>query len=776
MWQVPPTLDIPNWMITEIRRHAPQVDGRYAAQLLFSRGIQTPEQLWGFLNPEDYQPSSSLEFGQEMNWAIERIKLARERHETVTIWGDFDADGVTATSVLWEGLGQFFPHSNSNLSYYIPNRLTESHGLNFAGIDRLFQQGCNLIITCDTGSTNIAEIEYANQLGIDIIITDHHTLPAERPAVVSIINPRYFFSDHPLYHLSGVAVAYKLVEALYEALPTVPQQPLEALLDLVAIGLIADLVQLTGDCRYLAQKGIQQLQKQLKNQTRPGVAKLLELCKRTGDRPTDISFGLGPRINAVSRIQGDAHFCVELLTSRDIKHCEKLALETELANTRRKVLQKDVAKDVMKKLAKQDLSTTAVIVLSDPQWPTGILGLVASQVAQEYKKPTILLTEDNTNPLIPLGKGSARSAQEIDLYELVQTQSHLIEKFGGHPFAAGLCLKLENLSLFTEGINRQLRQKSIVSDTNKKDISLQPDLCCTVAELGRDLFQELKLLEPCGMGNPVPKILIKNCYFTNAWNKNQRDLRGREVKYIKTTFKIWDETCETGFQGVWWGHYKDELQEDQYYDAVVELDFNAYEKKYEIRLIDLVISTEDLSESKVENYHNSTNILDWRCLPNSEQIKHQSLMVVEQCPSSWQQLQQWYDRANSEDKKLAIAYSQPQPINPIEVWEKLIGIAKYLSRTQQTITQEKLWQQLNIGEISLQLGLNCLQQLGFEIEWIDDQIQMYWQEQKYQLISHSHAEIQTFLEAVQEEQFMRQYFLEVPLATISAMANINSIK
>jgi single-stranded-DNA-specific exonuclease len=679
---------------------------------------------------------------------------------------------VTATAVLWEGLGQFFPQSNihdSSLSYYIPNRLTESHGLNCAGIDRLAEQGCTLIITCDTGSTNITEIEYANRLGIDIIVTDHHTLPPERPPVVAIINPRYFPLEHPLYHLSGVAVAYKLIEALYETLPEVPQQPLETLLDLVAIGLIADLVQLTGDCRYLAQRGIQQLQKQLKNRTRPGVAKLLKLCKTTGDRPTDISFGLGPRINAVSRIQGDAHFCVELLTSRDVKHCEKLALETELANTRRKVLQKDVAQDVAKKLANQDLSTTAVIVLSDPQWPTGILGLVASQVAQEYQKPAILLTEDHTHQL---ARGSARSVQHIDLYELVQTQSHLLEKFGGHPFAAGLSLKLDNLPLFIEGINRQLRQQIEFNNIDNQKPSLQHDLCCTVAKLGHDLFQELKLLEPCGMGNPVPKILIQNCFFTNLWNKNQKDLRGRKIQYIKTNFTIYDDSDSPGFPGVWWGHYRDELQENQAYDAVVELDFNTYDKQYEVRLIDVIVREEYLAESTVTLNSNAVEILDWRSLPDSEKIQDKSIILIEDCPTSWQELKIGYRRAFLEDKKLAIAYSPNIELNPAATWEKLVGIAKYISRNHQPISRQKLLRKLQIGEIPLKLGFEGLQQLGFKIEYRERAFHFDWQERdNNKPVYNDYSVIQAFVQAVQEEQFMRQYFSEVSVDTIEMIAN-----
>jgi len=258
-------------------------------------------------------------------------------------------------------------------------------------LDYLRSQGTRVIVTCDTGSTNLDEIAYATGLGIDIIITDHHTLPEDRPAVISIINPRYFAENHPLYHLSGVAVAYKLVEAMYLSLPDVPTQSIETLLDLVAIGLIADLVQLQGDCRYLAQKGLQILQQQTKNPTRPGIAQLLTLCQRNGDRPTDISFGIGPRINAISRIHGDARYGVELLTCCDPERAQTLAQETELANSRRKAIQRDVVKSVQQKLAFLDLSTTSVIVLADEQWQSGILGLVASQIAQEYGRPTILL-------------------------------------------------------------------------------------------------------------------------------------------------------------------------------------------------------------------------------------------------------------------------------------------------------------------------------------------------------------------------------------------------
>ena len=384
-WQILPPVEPPAWVVSEVRRHAPDLSGFDAAQLLWQRGIRDREELARFLNPELYQPASPFEFDWEMQWAVERILEAGDKGEKVAIWGDFDADGVTATAVLWDGLSQFL----ENLTYYIPNRLTESHGLNLPGIDALADSGINLIVTCDTGSTNLPELERARDLGMDVIITDHHTLPPNRPPAVAIVNPRYLPGNHPLAHLSGVAMAYKLVEALYMTLPEVPERPLEELLDLVAIGLIADLVELKGDCRYLAQLGIARLQQEARKpkaqRRRPGVGYLLEFCRKTGDRPTDISFGIGPRINAVSRIHGDASFCVQLLSSQDDRLCKRLALETELANTRRQSLQKDVAADVKTKLERLDLSTTSVIVLVDPQWPVGVLGLVAGQVGVPLK-------------------------------------------------------------------------------------------------------------------------------------------------------------------------------------------------------------------------------------------------------------------------------------------------------------------------------------------------------------------------------------------------------
>ncbi|WP_375501737.1 DHH family phosphoesterase [uncultured Nostoc sp.] len=791
-WTIAATEQPPEWFIQAVKQHTPASSGIYAAQLLWQRGIKDHQQLTAFINNKAYQPASPFEFGQEMHLAIARLQKAYNIKEKIAIWGDFDADGITATSVLWDGLGQFFKQ-NTQLIYYIPNRLKESHGLNNQGIDNLAKQGCKLIVTCDTGSTNIEEIIYAKQLGIDVIVTDHHTLPAERPAVAAIINPRYLPREHQLFNLSGVAVAYKLVEALYQSLPNIAKHPLEDLLDLVAVGLIADLVQLSGDCRYLAQMGIQRLQADFQQpvaaRRRPGVGRLLELCQKSGDRPTDISFGLGPRINAVSRIQGDASFCVELLTSRDAKRCNELAEITELANTRRKSLQKDVQAQVAQKLTQLDLSTTSVIVLEDAQWPAGVLGLVAGQVAQETGRPTILLStegsgesgvgsgEEDSAPTpysllpTPLARGSARSVNSVDLYQLVKDQAHLLYRFGGHPFAAGLSLLVENIPLFTAAINQQLRQ-SLGSTTLTP--SVQADLTVTVANLGKELFLELKLLEPCGMGNPVPKLLIQNCWFENSWHRNQQDWQGKKVQYIKTEFDIRDDSTRNAFPGIWWGHYKDELPIGMC-DCIAELDYNTFKKRYEIRLIAVRPSVNSaLSTQNGLNAPLSLTplILDWRNFTPPHSPLPTPPLLLENCPTNWDDLRAWLRRCLtiSSSQQLAIAWSKPNLQPPNQIWLTLVGIAKYLSRTNQLVTRVQLLEKIGITDQTLLVGIKALKSLGFTVKRQDRYLQITWHPSD-SAENLAEAAVERFLAAVREEQFQRQYFAEVPLSTIVAIAS-----
>lgn len=742
-WQLQPQIEPPAWLIDLAK-------GKYAAQLLWQRGLQTPEVVKAFIDTETYQPQSPFAFGQEMKWAVKRLYQARETGEKVTIWGDFDADGVTATSLLWEGLGAYFIQGET-IDYYIPDRFQESHGLNNEGIKKLQETGTKLIVTCDNGSNNLAEIAYAKELGIDIIITDHHTLPEDRPEVIAIINPRYFVENHPLYYLSGVAVAYKLVEAVYSSFSQ--QSPPAELLDLVAIGLIADLVKLQGDCRYLAKLGLKQLRKQsdLKTATRPGVFHLLSLCKKNGDRPTDIGFGIGPRINAVSRIYGDSRFVVELLTSKDEQKCKKLAQEAEKANSRRKSLQKETTEQVRVKLAQLDLSTTSVIILEDPQWQPGVLGLVASTISREYGRPTILLSSDGEK-----ARGSARSINDIDLYELVKSQAYLLDRFGGHPFAAGLSIPLENLNVFITGINQVARNKLI-------NISPRPilpvDLVVTVKELGRDLFKELQILEPLGMGNPIPKLLIKNCVFENTWNANISDLNNNKLKYIKTTFQLRDKSVNQSFPGIWWEHYANELPLNTQCDVIVELDFNNCNFETQVRLIDWQTNNDNYTlENDDENM-----IIDWRS-QNMPQKLDKSIVLVDECPSNWTQIIQPYHQARLGQQQLALAYHGPSTGSGGDIWQQLIGIAKYLQRTGKTVSYSQLINKLEISDRLLALGLDALQDMGFILDTSQAELVKVIDYKPPEEIDEK--QINIFVNSVAEEKFQQQYFTKVPVTIV----------
>jgi single-stranded-DNA-specific exonuclease len=746
-WRSQQQWDIPEAFQQWFRSQGAPFNHPCLAQLLWQRGIRDPDTAQGFLNPDQYTPTPPTAFGEEMQRAITRLQQARDRQEKVYIWGDFDADGLTATAVLWEGLAEFFrPHET--LFYTIPNRLTESHGLSLNGLDCLKAEGCNLIVTCDNGSHNLAELAYAQDLGIDVIVTDHHTLPPERPPVAAIINPRCFPPEHPLAHLSGVAVAYKLLEALYAHLPNIPKRSLEDSLDLVAIGLIADLVNLKGDGRYLAQRGLQRLQQQLTTRTRPGVAKLLELCRKTGDRPTDIGFGLGPRINALSRIHGDASEGVLLLTSQDVALAESIAEQAEWTNLYRKEVQQRTFQQVVAKLQYLDLNNTSVIVLSDRQWPVGILGLVANQIVQTYHRPTLLLCEEEVDGEW-IARGSARSIAGIDLYDLLHRQSHLLSRYGGHPFAAGLSLSLANLPLFAEAINQDLRQQGQLPNAEKI-----ADLTLTLAEIGDGtaLFHALKTLEPCGMGNPTPCFLIHNVWFERATTRTLRDRYQQKLSYQRTSFLLRDDSTSQGMSGLLWGQWAADLPKSRC-TVLVELDHNTSVKPngYHLRVIAIYSQTDPFNNPTPE----SPWILDWR--DGSSEPAEIDILPVPDCPYTWDNLEPLATQAKLNQQKLALTYSSDRILSAHDRWQTLIGVAKFLARTGTIISPSDLCDRCQLTPGTLQLGLSTLQSIGFTVQQTQSGIQFQRDAQSIPSAA-SEERIQNCLTAIAEETFCQQYF------------------
>lgn len=469
------------------------------ARVLWQRGFQTIESARGFLDPDYYVPAESSEL-QDMDKAVARLWLARQSGELIRIWGDFDVDGQTSTSVLLLGLCA----AQTRVGFTIPNRATHSHGLNEEGIRRAHAEGVTLLLTCDCGVTDFKQVALAQSLGLDVIITDHHDLGDHLPDTCAVINPKRLPVHHPLRTLPGVGVAYKLVQAL------LPDQ-LEfhkSLTDLVALGIVADLADQVADTRFLLQLGLDQL----RTKPRPGV---LALLQNAGVAPgkldaETIGFQLGPRLNAAGRLD-TAHVSVELLTTRDAMEAAPLAATIESLNQQRKTLQKSIEDEALRMLAEDpSLVDGPIVVLNAPHWQQSVLGIVAATIVNVTNKPAIVLT----SPENELVRGSARSVHGVDIHGLIMTQGHLLAHSGGHPMAAGLALKREYLTAFREGIQRAAlvpvpsvsrspasadsEVMEALEDATEIPFVIQPQ------DATVELCDALDRLAPFGRGNPRP--------------------------------------------------------------------------------------------------------------------------------------------------------------------------------------------------------------------------------------------------------------------------------
>lgn len=768
-WQIYHYHDIPDWFCAEVNHLTNRNKSNYLTKLLWGRGIRDSQQLQWFLDTNNYQSPSPFEFGREITQGLKRLEKAWNQNEKVAIWGSYNIDGVTATCVLWEGLKPFFPIEN-NLIYYISHSLNDCHGLTYQGIDSLQKKGVNLLITADMGSDNLQEIDYAQNFGMDIIIIDHHTLPDDRavydrPKVISFLNPLNFAENHPFYHLSGVTIAYKLLEALYQQFPHISSQPLTDLLDLVAIGLLADGVKLKGDCRYLAREGIKILQQT----KRSGIDILVKLCQDNGDRPMDISLGIAQRINAINYTDHNSNFAFQLLTTRDEKLGENLAKKAEKAHFNVKDLHKQILKQVKKKIETLDLSNTAVIILTESQWEVSFLPLIAKIISQEYNRATILLsTEDNSM----IAKGYGCSIKNINLTDLVTYPQELLDSFSQYHDMIKLSLSVENIALFRDSLNQQLRSKINVN-------SLQPiiniDLVVTIAELGEKLRHELRLIEPSSVDNPNVKLLIKNCYFKNITHKNQsyknqtyknqRDKNEKkEGEYIKTSFTIYDKKSPNiNFEGIWLGHYSNEINPDFAYDVVVELDFNFTNKEYYVRIIDLKFSQE-------KSYFYSTikslpSIIDHRSQIPLLDVNNSRDILLDKCPFQWQEITENYQTAVINDKNLVLAYHHDEKINSEELWQKFIKIIKNLIKENKAIEIQQLLEEIAISQLSLNYILDALEKIGIVYVVIENKI-------NFQQIFHTflpetyHQVKQQFEDIIKQENLQKSYFYQVPVLTI----------
>src|SRR5215207_4799645 len=454
------------------------------AQTLVRRGISTPEAARAFLQP-DSQPSTPF---PNIAPAVERINAALRSHEMICVWGDFDVDGQTSTTVLVQTLQTL----GANVVYYIPVRGRESHGVHVETLKPIIDRGARLLLTCDTGITAYEAIDYANSRGVDVVITDHHDLGPTLPNAKAIVNPKLLPKDHLLANLAGVGVAYKLAEAL---LSENRKAETVALLDLVALGLIADVALLKGETRSLVQRGIQVL----RNTGRIGLRTMAELSGTSLESLTEetVGFSFAPRLNALGRL-GDANPAVELLLSHNPSQARVVATQIEGLNAQRRLLTNQVYEAAEAQLRENpDLLSEPVIILSNQNWPGGVVGIVANKFVERYRKPTILLNQSENGIL----RGSARSVEGLHITEAIATQKDLLLGFGGHPMAAGMALEAGKLAEFRKGLGRAVEEQ--LGKVVREEPTLQIDAWLTLEEINLDFAETLEALAPFGPGNPT---------------------------------------------------------------------------------------------------------------------------------------------------------------------------------------------------------------------------------------------------------------------------------
>ncbi len=465
---------------------------RLAAAVLAARGIDTPERAAAFL---DVDSADLLDPGRmaDMDRAAAIIEDAVARGERIAVYGDYDVDGVTATCVLIK----YLRSRGADCRYYIPDRINEGYGLNECAITRLKEDGCTLLITVDSGITAVEETKHAKSLGIRVVITDHHECGSELPPADAVVNPRRPDSEHPFRELAGVGVAFKLVCAMEKGRPI--DELLAEYSDIVALGTIADVMPVLGENRILIADGLPRLKQTANIGLRTLIQKLgLDLKPLTANA---VSFVLAPRINAAGRM-GEADCTARLMLTDSCREAGELAEHLCELNRRRQEAENDIYTQITDAIDRDpSLVSGKFMLLWGDDWHTGVIGIVASRLADRYGLPCVLVSLSCGS-----GKGSGRSIKGFNLYEALNSCGDLLERFGGHELAVGLSVSRENLP----ELKRRLEE---YAETHWREEDLRPclDVDCAVGpdDLTLEQVRSLAVLEPFGMGNPMPLFLLE---------------------------------------------------------------------------------------------------------------------------------------------------------------------------------------------------------------------------------------------------------------------------
>jgi len=585
IWLEPQEILVPETLSAAVGGHP------LVAHTLARRGITTPDAACAYLEPDAYAPTPPTEL-PGMPEAVSRLVDAIHRHEPVCVWGDFDVDGQTATTVLVSTLRAL----GAEVSFHIPVRKAESHGVNLPMLNKILDGGVKVVLTCDTGITAHEAVQYGNARGGNFIITDHHDLPERLPEALAIVNPKLLPETHPLGTLPGVGVAYKLSEALCAALHP-PSFRADSLVDLAALGIVADLATQTGDARYLVQRGLEALRRT----NRLGLKTLMESAEFNPAWLTEehIGFVIGPRLNALGRL-ADANLSVEFLTTQDLSRARVIATTLEGLNARRQWLTSQIFQAAVAQIEREPaLLHDPALVLWQPAWEAGVIGIVASRLVEHYGRPVVLLAA----PPRELARGSARSVPGCNITAAIAEQKELLASFGGHPMAAGLSINAEHIPEFRRGLVDTIRR---MMGDRPVEASLQVGSYLSLPELSIELVEDLQRLAPFGPGNPPLILAARNLTLV------KHSLIGRGDEHLQL---IVEDENGNSQKVLWWQGAGFPLPEGRF-DLAFTVRASDYRGARELqvewvdaRLLEAKVSTQPVRRIEVIDYRTQPHLL-----------------------------------------------------------------------------------------------------------------------------------------------------------------------
>ena len=531
-------------------------------RLLIDRGVTTADETKRFFRPSltDLHDPFLMD---GMDKAVERINQALGRKERILVYGDYDVDGTTAVALVYRFLQQF----TTNIDYYIPNRYNDGYGVSIKGVDYAKETGVKLVIVLDCGVKAVNEIAYAKELGIDFIVCDHHMQDDVLPPAVAILNPKLIGSNYPYPHLSGCGVGFKLMQAFIKD-NGIEFSQLIPYLDLVAVSIASDIVPIMGENRILAYHGL----RQINHNPSIGLRAIIEVCglRDKEIKINDIIFKIGPRINASGRIQTGKE-AVDLLTEKDYAKALELSNQINEYNEARKDLDKSMTEEANRIVdGLEDLADKRSIVLYNEDWHRGVIGIVASRLTELFYRPSVVLTRTND-----MATGSARSVADFDVYKAIESCRDLLDNFGGHPYAAGLSLKVENVEEFTRRFEEYVSENIHPTQTNAI-IDIDEEI--PFKEINIKLYNDLKRFEPFGPDNMKPIFCTRQVH-----DYGTSKVVGHNQEHIK--LELVDNNSSRVMNGIAFGQSKQAryIKSKQAFDICYTIEENSH-KRGEIQL------------------------------------------------------------------------------------------------------------------------------------------------------------------------------------------------